>query len=76
MKIVIEIPEEFERDYKTDKFNDFFSRVLCDIEKGALCDIYEQEIAEMFLEAFTNSRISDKETFLFVIKSSSLNLIK
>lgn len=55
MKIVIEIPEEFERDYKTDKFKDFFSRVQCDIENGTLCSNYEKETAEMFLKAFDES---------------------
>ena len=28
MKIELEIPKEFEKDYKFDKFNDFFNRVL------------------------------------------------
>lgn len=55
MKIVIEIPEEFEHDYKTDKFKDFFSRVQCDIENGTLCGNYEKETTEMFLKAFDES---------------------
>ena len=52
MKLIIDIPKEFETDYNGDKFKDFFSRVLCDIEKGVLCGNYEKETAEMFLKAF------------------------
>ena len=55
MKLIIDIPTEFETDYKGDKFKDFFSRVLCDIEKGVLCGNYEKETAEMFLKAFDES---------------------
>lgn len=60
MKIIIDIPKEFESDYKGDLFKDFFSRVLCDIEKGkCLCGSYEIEIAEMFLKAFDESKTID-----------------
>lgn len=56
MKLIIDIPKEFETDYNGDKFKDFFSRVLCDIEKGkCLCGSYEIETAEMFLKAFDES---------------------
>lgn len=56
MKLIIDIPTEFETDYKGDKFKDFFSRVLCDIDKGkCLCGSYEIETAEMFLKAFDES---------------------
>ena len=56
MKLIIDIPTEFEIDYKGDKFKDFFSRVLCDIEKGkCLCGSYEIETTEMFLKAFDES---------------------
>lgn len=56
MRIEIEIPKEFENDYKGDTFKDFFSRVLCDIENGTLCGNYEKEIAEMFIKAFDESK--------------------
>ena len=56
MKLIIDIPKEFETDYQVNKFKDFFSRVLCDIEKGkCLCGNYEKETAEMFLKAFDES---------------------
>lgn len=55
MKLIIEIPTEFETDYNDDKFKDFFSRVLCDIKNGTLCGNYEMETAEMFLKAFDES---------------------
>lgn len=55
MKLIIDIPKEFETDYKGDKFKDFFSRVLCDIDKGVLCGNYEKETTEMFLKAFDES---------------------
>lgn len=59
MKLIIDIPEEFETDYKGDRFKDFFSRVLCDISEGVLCGNYEKEIAEMFLKAFDESKSLD-----------------
>ena len=60
MRIIIDIPEEFESDYKGDMFKDFFSRVLCDIQDGTLCGNYEKEIAEMLLKAFDESIPMDK----------------
>lgn len=56
MRIEIEIPEEFESDYTSDKFKDFFSRVLCDIEDSVICGNYEEETAEMMLKAFDESK--------------------
>ncbi len=55
MRVVIDIPIDFARDYSTDKFKDFFSRVLADIDCNGMCGRYEEEIAEMFLKAFDNS---------------------
>lgn len=56
MKIEIEIPKEFEVDYNADKFEDFFMRVMNDIDwNGNLCGNYEKETAEMFVKAFQNS---------------------
>lgn len=56
MKVVIEIPKGFEGDYIVDKFKDFFSRVIADIDCKGMCGRYEKEIAEMFLKAFDDSK--------------------
>ena len=55
MKVVIDIPKDFTRDYIVDKFKDFFSRVIADIDCKGMCGRYEKEIAEMFLKAFDDS---------------------
>lgn len=55
MRVVIDIPKDFARDYSADKFKDFFSRVIADMDSGVLCGNYEKEIAEMFLKAFDDS---------------------
>ena len=56
MRVVIDIPKDFARDYSADKFKEFFSRVIADIDNGGLlCGNYEKEIAEMFLKAFDDS---------------------
>lgn len=55
MKVVIDIPNDFTGDYIVDKFKDFFSRVIADIDCKGICGRYEKEIAEMFLKAFDDS---------------------
>lgn len=60
MRIIIDIPEQFESDYKGDMFKDFFSRVLYDIQDGTLCGNYEEETAEMLLKAFDESIPMDR----------------
>ena len=55
MKVVIDIPKDFTGDYIADKFKDFFSRVISDIDCKGMCGRYEKEIAEMFLKAFDDS---------------------
>lgn len=42
IKIIIDIPKEFDNDYNTDKFKDFFSRVAADIDYNGLCGRYEK----------------------------------
>lgn len=56
MEIKINIPKDFTRDYIADKFKDFFSRVIADIDCKGMCGRYEKEIAEMFLKAFDDSK--------------------
>lgn len=55
MKVIIDIPKDFTGDYIADKFKDFFSRVITDIDCEDMCGRYEKEIAEMFLKAFDDS---------------------
>ena len=55
MKVIIDIPNDFTGDYIADKFKDFFSRVIADVDCKGMCGRYEKEIAEMFLKAFDNS---------------------
>ena len=59
MKITIDIPREYERDFIGDKFKDFFSRVIADMDYSGLCGNYEKEIAEMFLEAFDKAIVGE-----------------
>lgn len=59
MRIEIEIPKEFEGDYDADKFRDFFSRAMIDIETmQGMCGRYEIETAEMFRKAFDESKVA------------------
>ena len=55
MKLMIDIPKEFTGDYIADKFKDFFSKVVADIDYKGLCGNYEKEIAKMFIKAFEDS---------------------
>nr|DAH33438.1 MAG TPA: hypothetical protein [Caudoviricetes sp.] len=55
MKVTIDIPNDFTGDYIADKFKDFFSRVIADVDCKGMCGRYEKEIAEMFLKAFDDS---------------------
>lgn len=59
MKVTIDIPKSCEQDFIDDKFKDFFSRVITDMDYSGLCGNYEKEIAEMFLEAFDKAIVGD-----------------
>lgn len=59
MRIEIEIPKEFEGDYDADRFSDFFSRAMIDIETmQGMCGKYEIETAEMLRKAFAESKVA------------------
>lgn len=59
MRIEIEIPKEFEGDYDADRFADFFSRAMIDIETmQGMCGRYEIETAEMLQKAFAESKVA------------------
>lgn len=59
MKILIDIPKEFEVDYNADRFADFFYRCLADM--GTCCGNFELEIAVMMEKAFAESRFYDPD---------------
>lgn len=76
MKITINIPREYERDFITDKFKDFFSRVITDINCNEMCGNYEKEIAEMFLEAFDKAIVGDVNPNADVIPVANISFDK
>ena len=73
MKLTIDIPREYERDFIGDKFKDFFSRVIADIDCDGMCGNYEKEIAEMFLEAFDNAIVGDANLNANVIPVANIS---
>ena len=76
MKLTIDIPIGYERDFNVDKFKDFFSRVIVDINCHGLCGNYEKEIAEMFLEAFEKAIIGDVNLNAKVIPVANISFDK
>ena len=76
MKLTIDIPIGYERDFNVDKFKDFFSRVIADIDCHGLCGNYEKEIAEMFLEAFDKAIIGDVNLNAKVIPVANISFDK
>ena len=60
MKILIDIPEEFEIDYRTDRFSDFFDRVKADMN-FIICGQYESETADILKSAFAESKLYDPD---------------
>lgn len=57
MKVLIDIPEEFEVDYHTDRFRDFFDRAVADMD--VMCGTYERETADVLAKAFEESGVYD-----------------
>jgi len=76
VKLTIDIPIGYERDFNVDKFKDFFSRVIADINCHGLCGNYEKEIAEMFLEAFDKAIIGDVNLNAKVIPVANISFDK
>ena len=62
MKVLIDIPEEFELDYRTDRFRDFFERVTADMD--VMCGRYERETAEVLSKAFQQSIPYDSDAVI------------
>ena len=59
MKVLIDIPEEFEVDYHTDRFRDFFERAVADMD--VMCGTYERETADVLAKAFEESGLYDPD---------------
>lgn len=59
MKLLIEIPKEFEEHFNNDKFKDSLERVVTDIKyQGCpLSGLYERELIEMLEIAMTNAKV-------------------
>lgn len=76
MKLTIDIPKGYERDFITDKFKDFFLRVIADMDYSGLCGNYEKEIAEMFLEAYEKAIIGDVNLNAKVIPVANISFDK
>ena len=57
MKLVIDIPKEFERDWNGDQFQDCFGRVLADLKDTSfISGNYEKETLEMLQSAFRDAK--------------------
>lgn len=76
VKLTIDIPKGYERDFITDKFKDFFLRVIADINYDGLCGNYEKEIAEMFLEAFDKAIVGEINPNANVIPVANISFDK
>ena len=59
MKVLIDIPEEFQVDYHTDRFRDFFERAVADMD--VMCGTYERETADVLAKAFEESGVYDPD---------------
>ena len=59
MKVVIEIPKEFEEHFNNDRFTDSFKRICTDIQYhgNPISGLYERELIEMLEIAMTNAKV-------------------
>lgn len=76
MKLTIDIPREYERDFIADKFKDFFSRVIADMDNDGMCGNCEKEIAEMFLGSFDKAIVGDVNLNANVIPIANISFDK
>lgn len=58
MKIVIEIPTEFEDHFKNDRFKDSLVRLIADA--NCYAGNYEKETADMLIHSLENAQIIDE----------------
>jgi len=66
MRLIIEIPKEFEEHFNMDKFKDSLERIRADIkfnlenEVTQLSGRYEMELAEMLRDAMTKAEVVEE----------------
>ena len=65
MKLLIQIPKEFEEHFNMDKFKDSFERVSADIKYGLkssefrMAGLYELELIEILKNAFIKAEVKE-----------------
>ena len=58
MKLVIDIPKDFEKHFSEDKFKDSLERIKADLnEDFVFAGNYERELLDMLIVAFEEARI-------------------
>ena len=57
IKVTLDIPKEFADTFKTDKFRDFWGRILSDMDSNGLCGNHEKEIAAMLCKSFEQASV-------------------
>lgn len=62
MKIILDIPKEFEKHFNKDRFKDSLKRIITDVTDEIESDFsisgrYEIELCEMLIEAFKNTEV-------------------
>lgn len=62
MRIVLNIPKEFECHFESDRFKDSFQRLSADAH--CLAGLYEKELCEMLIEAFKNCTVLSDDIML------------
>ena len=58
MRLIIDIPKEFEKDYEKDCFEDALQRLSADAH--CLAGLYEKETAMMLVKAFKEAKVMDQ----------------
>lgn len=59
MKVIIDIPKEFEKHFNNDRFEDSLKRLKADAGE-CMAGLYEIELCEMLIEAFKEAAVIDE----------------
>lgn len=65
MNIMVKLPQEWEKEFKKDRFVEFFGRVIADLncdEVRTLVGNYELETLNMLKEAFANVEVMNENS--------------